>query len=463
MPIELDSFDVIIRMDWLTKYHTVIICDEKLVRIPFSDKTLTIQGNRSDDRHNSKLNIISCTKAKKYTKRMPGSSVYSKIALKSGYHQLRVREAGIPNIAFSTRYGYYKFQVMTFGLTNAPVVFMDLMNQVCKPYLDKFVILFIDDILIYSKSKKEHEEHLKIILELLKKEELYAKFSKCEFWLPKVQFLGHVVNSQGIHVDPAKIESIKDWATPTTLIEIRQFLRLAKKEEEAFQLLKQKLCSAPIMALPKGTKNFMVYCDASHKGLGTVLMKKDKVIASEAMKKKNVKEENSYGMDKEFETRPDETLYIWNSSWLPCFGELSDVIMHESHKSKYSIHPGSDKMYHDRKQLYWWPNMKVDIATYVITLESFRYTSGYGIAYHPQTDSQRERTIKIQENMLRACMIDFGNGWDRHLPLVEFSYNNSYHTSIKATPFEELDGHKCRSPVYWTKIGDSQLTGPEII
>ncbi|GJV39282.1 putative reverse transcriptase domain-containing protein [Tanacetum coccineum] len=186
---------------------------------------------------------------------------------------------------------------------------MDLMNRVCKPYLDKFVIVFIDDILIYSKDEREHEEHLKAILELLKKEKLYAKFSKCEFWIPKVQFLGHVIDSRGIHVDPAKIESIKDWASPKTPTEIRQFLGLAgyyrrfiegfskiaksmtkltqkgikfdwgEKEENAFQLIKQKLCSAPILALPEGSEDFVVYCDASHKGLGAVLMQREKVIA----------------------------------------------------------------------------------------------------------------------------------------------------------------------------------------
>ncbi|GJX54890.1 putative reverse transcriptase domain-containing protein [Tanacetum coccineum] len=158
---------------------------------------------------------------------LQGSRVYSKIDLRSGYHQLRVREEYIPKTAFRTRYGHYEFQVMPFGLTSPPTVFMDLMNRVCKPYLDIFVIVFIDDILIYSKSKEEHAEHLKLILELLKKEELYAKFSKCEFWLSKVQFLGHVIDSEGIHVDPAKIESIKDWASPKTPTEIRQFLGLA--------------------------------------------------------------------------------------------------------------------------------------------------------------------------------------------------------------------------------------------
>ncbi|GKE89999.1 putative reverse transcriptase domain-containing protein, partial [Tanacetum coccineum] len=180
-------------------------------------------------------------------------NVNSKIDLRSGYHQLRVREEDIPKTAFRARYGHYEFQVMPFGLTNAPAVFMDLMNR--------------------------HEEHLKLILELLKKEELYAKFSKCEFWIPKVQFLRHVIDSKGIHVDPTKIESIKDWASPKSATEIRQFLGLAEKEEAAFQLIKQKLCSAPILALPKGSESFIVYCDASHKGLGAMLMQNEKVIA----------------------------------------------------------------------------------------------------------------------------------------------------------------------------------------
>nr|GEW78690.1 reverse transcriptase domain-containing protein [Tanacetum cinerariifolium] len=150
----------------------------------------------------------------------PRSRVYSKIDLRSGCHQLRVREEDISKTTFKTRYGHYEFQVMPFGLTNIPAVFMDLMNRVYKPYLDKFVIVFIDDIFIYSRDKKEWEEHLRLTLRLLKKEELYAKFSKCEFWLSKVQFLGHVIDSEDIHVDPVKIESIKDWASPKTLTEI---------------------------------------------------------------------------------------------------------------------------------------------------------------------------------------------------------------------------------------------------
>ncbi|GJR27994.1 putative reverse transcriptase domain-containing protein [Tanacetum coccineum] len=220
---------------------------------------------------------------------LQGSSVYSKIDLRSGYHQLRVRDEDIPKTAFRTRYGHYEFQVMPFGLTNAPAVFMDLMNRVCKPYLDKFVIVFIDDILIYSRNKEEHANHLRIILELLRKEKLYAKFSKCDFWIRIVQFLGHLIDSQGLHVDPAKIEAVKNWTSPTTPTEVRQFLGLAgyyrrfiegfskiakpltkltqknknyiwgEEQESAFQLLKQKLCEAPILALPEGNDDFVVY------------------------------------------------------------------------------------------------------------------------------------------------------------------------------------------------------------
>nr|GEY97072.1 putative reverse transcriptase domain-containing protein [Tanacetum cinerariifolium] len=166
---------------------------------------------------------------------------------------------------------------MPFGLTNAPAVFMDLMNRVCKPYLDKFVIVFIDDNLIYSKSKEEHEKSLKLILELLKKEELYAKFSKCDFWLPKVQFIGHVIDSEGIHVDPLKIKSIKDWASPKTPTEICQFLGLVSYYR-GFIYGFSKIAK-PMTKLSKGSENFVVYCNASHKGLGAGLMQRDKVIA----------------------------------------------------------------------------------------------------------------------------------------------------------------------------------------
>nr|GFB48865.1 putative reverse transcriptase domain-containing protein [Tanacetum cinerariifolium] len=226
--------------------------------------------------------------------------VVFQIDLIPGYHQLRVREEDVPKTAFRTRYGHYEFQVMPFDLTNAPA------------------------------NKKEHEEHLRTILKLLKKEELYAKFSKCELWIPKVQFLGHMINSEGIPVDPAKIESIKDWVSPKSPMEIRQFLGLAgyyqrfiegfskiakpmtkltqekikfewgDKQKAAFQLLKQKLCSAPILALPEGSEDFVTYCDASIKSLGAVLMQRDKVI-SYASRQLKIHEKNYTTLDLELE------------------------------------------------------------------------------------------------------------------------------------------------------------------
>ncbi|GKB04538.1 putative reverse transcriptase domain-containing protein [Tanacetum coccineum] len=187
---------------------------------------------------------------------LQGSSVYSKIDLRSGYHQLRICGEDIPITAFRTRYGHYEFQVIPFGLTNAPAIFMDLMNRVCKLYLDKLVIVSIDDILIYSKNKEEHGEHLKTILNLLRSETLYAKFFKCDFWLDPVQFLGHVIDSSEVHVDPTKIEAIKNWAAPATPTGV-----------------------APILSLPEGSEDFVVYCDASLKGFGAILMQREKVIA----------------------------------------------------------------------------------------------------------------------------------------------------------------------------------------
>nr|GEV33368.1 reverse transcriptase domain-containing protein [Tanacetum cinerariifolium] len=458
------------------------------------------------------------------------------------------------------------------------------------------MIVFIDDILIYSRNKEEHANHLRIILELIRKEKFYAKFSKCDFRISVVQFLRHIINNQGLHVDPAKIEAIKNWTSSTTPTEIHQFLglvgyyrrfikdfsKIAKSlteltqknkkyiwgedQESAFQLLKQKLSKAPILALPKGNDDFVVYCDASHQGLGVVLTQREK-----AIKEENIKGETLRGMDKTFERRPDGTRCIKNQSWLQLFANLRDLIMRESHKSKYSIHPGYDKMYQNLKKLYWWPDMKAIIAKYVskcltcyrvkaecqkpsgvlvqleismwkwerITMDfvsklpktsnrhdtiwvivdrliksahfiptratdsmetltrlykkevisrhkvpisiisdhDSHFTSRFwqslqsalgtrldmSTAYHPETDGQSERTIQTIEDMLRACVIDFGKGWERHLPLLEFSYNNSYHASIKATPFEALYGRKCRSLVCWAKVGDVQLTRPEII
>nr|CAE03840.1 OSJNBb0013J13.17 [Oryza sativa Japonica Group] len=240
---------------------------------------------------------------------LKGARVFSKIDLRSGYHQLKIRSEDIPKTAFSTRYGLYEFTVMSFGLTNAPAFFMNLMNQIFLEYLDQFVVVFIDDILIYSKNEEEHTEHLRLIMEKLRDHQLFAKFSKCEFWLDRVAFLGHVISSNGVEVDPSKVEAVLAWNPPKNVSEIRSFLGLAgyyrrfiegfsklarpmtellKKEkkfqwsaacEDSFQEMKKRLTTAPVLTLPDIRKDFEIFCDASRQGLGCVLMQERKVVA----------------------------------------------------------------------------------------------------------------------------------------------------------------------------------------
>ena len=211
--------------------------------------------------------------------------------------------------AFRTRYGHFEFLVMPFGLTNAPAAFMDLMNRVFQPYLDQFVVVFIDDILIYSKNREDHKNHLKTVLQILREKKLYTKLKKCEFWLEQVGFLGHIISKEGISVDPMKIEAIKDWPRPTTFTEIRSFLGLdgyyrrfvegfslmaapltqlirknkkfvwGEELDKSFLEVKTKLTSASILTVPSGTKGFAIYSDASKLGLGCVLMQHGRVIA----------------------------------------------------------------------------------------------------------------------------------------------------------------------------------------
>jgi hypothetical protein len=248
---------------------------------------------------------------------LQGAQVFSKIDLRSGYHQLKIKSEDIPKTAFRTRYGHYEFLVMPFGLTNAPAVFMDLMNRVFHEYLDRFVIVFIDDILVYSKSLEEHEDHLRIVLQILRDKKLYAKLKKCEFWLNQVVFLGHVVSKDGITVDPSKIEAVVSWDRPTNVSEVRSFLGLAgyyrrfvegfsriaaslthltrknakfewKEEcEKSFQELKQRLVTAPVLTIPSSSGGFVIYSDASRKGLGCVLMQHGRVVAYASRQLKN--------------------------------------------------------------------------------------------------------------------------------------------------------------------------------
>ncbi|CAN1154462.1 Transposon Ty3-I Gag-Pol polyprotein [Linum perenne] len=667
---------------------------------------------------------------------LQGASIFSKIDLRSGYHQLRVAETAVPKTAFRTRYGHYEFLVMPFGLTNAPAAFMALMNRVFHDYLDKFVIVFIDDILIYSRSREEHEEHLRTTLQRLKDEELYAKFSKCDFWMKEVLFLGHVISGKGVEVDPKKIEAIVNWVPPKNVPEVRSFLGLAgyyrrfvegfsqmakpmtqllqkgksfkwdEKCQNAFEELKGKLTSAPILTLPTSGGEYSIYSDASHQGLGCVLMQDKKVIAyasrqlrphevnypthdlelaavvfalklwrhylygetftiftdhkslqhltdqkelnmrqrrwvellndydctikyhpgkanvvADALsRKKNsplqelvelramnvelkvedvtkllatlkirpmlheqIKEKQKddpelekyfkqiqEGKDVKFKVI-DDMLTYQGRVCVPNVDKLRQNILDEAHSAPYAMHPGATKMYRTLKEHFWWPNLKRDVAEHVyhclecqmikaehqapviehlpleipewtwdkitmdfvyglprtprgndgvwvivdrfsksahfipikfkpgpdelarlyvreivrlhgvpISIVSDRdpsFTSRFWVslqqalgtkvhfstAYHPQTDGQSERTIQTLEDLLRACVLTMEGSWDEHLPLMEFAYNNQYHSSIKAAPYEVLYGRKCRTPLYWDAEGVRQLEGPEMI
>ncbi|GJU04229.1 putative reverse transcriptase domain-containing protein [Tanacetum coccineum] len=514
---------------------------------------------------------------------------FSKIDLRSGYHQLRVHADDIPKTAFRMRYGHFEFTVMPFGLTNAPAVFMDLMNRVCKPYLDKFVIVFINDILIYSKMKEEHEE---------------------------VHFLGHVVNQNGIHVDPSKIEAVKNWKAPKTPSEIRLFLGLAgyywrfivnfskiakpltsltqknqkyewgEKEEEAFQTLKNNLCDTPILSLPDGVKDFVVYyiikrhylygtksviytdhkslqhifdqkelnmrqrrwielfsdyeCEIRyHPGKANVVADalsknqrvklrrvraiamtiqfgvKEMILAAqrEASKQENVLAKRLHGLDQQMERKEDESLYFMDRIWVPLVGGVRVVIMDEAHKSRYSVHPGADKMYHDLRDMYWWPGTKRDIAIYVskcLTCAKVKaeHQRPSGLLQQPEipewkwdkitmdliTKLPRSRSghdviwVIVDRLTKSAHFLAIGedfstersrwaiyfaflaNGTESVRDKIRLEYGLSsldgwanYHSSIRCALFKALYGRKCRSPVLWAEIGEGSLIGPELV
>ncbi|KAJ9557738.1 hypothetical protein OSB04_012352 [Centaurea solstitialis] len=569
---------------------------------------------------------------------LQGASWFSNIDLRSGYHQLKVKEADVHKTAFRTRYGHFEFLVMPFGLTNAPAAFMDLMNRVCRPMLDRSVIVFIDDILIYSKTKEEHVVHLREVLEVLRRERLYAKFSKCAFWLEEVQFLGHIINREGIKVDPAKIEAVMNSEVPKAPTEIRSFLglagyyrrfiqdfskiavpltRLTKKSEPyvwgseqqvAFDTLRQKLCEAPVLTLPEGVEDMTVYCDASRLGLGCVLMQRGRVIAYASRQLKpheanypthdlelatvvfalklwrhylygvkctifsdhrslryfleqpnlNMRQRRWLDVVKDYDC---EILYhpgkanvvadalsrktehaplrishlkmavttsfvdlvlraqeeasreenqngerIWGQMaalvrdgrglLTRCEASRQDAASRDSRVEVGKPHYGSNHQASknprkfdaiwvivDRltKSAIFLPiresstaeqlaKIYVDevvsrhgVPVSIISDRDVRFTSRFwerfhselgtrlhfSTAYHPQTDGQSERTIQTLEDMLRACVLDFDGSWDTYLPLAEFSYNNSYHSSIGMPPFEMLYGRRCRTPICW--------------
>nr|GEV01504.1 putative reverse transcriptase domain-containing protein [Tanacetum cinerariifolium] len=540
MPVELGSFDVIICMDWLTTYYAVIVCDEKIVRVPFENETLIIRCDGNNNELSNKGFIRPSS--------LPWGAPVLFVKKKEGSFRMCIDYQELNKLTVKNRYPLLRIDDLFDQLqgSNAPAIFMDLMNRVCKPYLDKFVIVFIDDIRIYSKNKQEHEEHLKLILKLLKREKLYAKFSKCEFWIPKVQFLGHMIDSRG------------------------------DKQEAAFQLLKQNLCSEPILALPEGAEDFVAYCDTSHKGLGAVLMQKEKrhylygmkcTVFTDHKSLQHILDQKELNMrqrswlellsDYDCEIRyhlgkanvmadalnrkerikplrvralvmtigldlPKQFLGAQTEARKPENLKKEDVggMMIENSKDpkkfrKEKLEPRTDetlclnnrsskKMYQHLKQLYWWPNMKADISTYVsmcltclrvkakhqkpsgllvqpeipqwkwdnITMDFVtklpRTSSGYDtiwVIVDRLTKSAQFLLMREDDSMDKLTKLYLKEVVTRHrIPIsIIFDRDPSYHASIKAAPFEALYGRKCQSPVCWAEVRDAQLIDLEII
>ncbi|KAA0059783.1 pol protein [Cucumis melo var. makuwa] len=479
---------------------------------------------------------------------LQGATVFSKIDLRSGYHQLRIKDRDVPKTAFRSRYGHYEFIVMSFGLTNAPAVFMDLMNKVFREFLDTFVIVFIDDILIYSKIEAEHEEHLRMVLQTLRDNKLYAKFSKCEFWLKQVSFLGHVVSKAGVSVDPAKIEAVTSWPRPSTVSEVRSFLGLAgyyrwfvenfsriatpltqltrkgapfvwsKACEDSFQNLKQKLVTAPIFTVPDGSGSLVIYSDASKKGLGCVLMQQSKVVAY-ASRQLNSHEQNyptddlelaavvfalkiwrhySYGEKIQIFTNHKSLKYFFTHKelnmrqrrWLelvkdydceisyhpskanvvvdalsrkrglaeagqavefsissdggllferhlcvPSDSVVKIELLSEAHNSPFSMHPGSTKMYQDLKRVYWWRNMKREVAEFV---------SKCLVCQQVKAPRQKPAGLPNQHTSFRV-----------NPPILQ--------KGLQAALGTRLDFSTAFHPQLMGEVGEQRLMGPELV
>nr|GFA10835.1 reverse transcriptase domain-containing protein [Tanacetum cinerariifolium] len=498
MSVEIGTFDVIIGMDWLVKHDAIIIYGEKVVRIPYGNEMLIVKS----DKGVSRLKVISCIKAQLLEKgficmssspsgapvlfvkkkdgsfrmsmdyrelnkltiknrnplpridnlfdQLQGSSVYSKINLQSGYHQLHIKEEDILITAFRTRYRHFEFQVMPFGLNNAPAVFMDLMNQVCKPYLDNGVhvdlvkikaikswaapitpteasapILTLpertEDFMVYCDASLKGygamlmQREKEPLFSLLHYGNINLYGTKCVVFT-NLKSLQYILNQKEMNLRQWRwIELLNDYDC-----EIRYHPGKANVVADALSR-KERDKSLRVRALMMTVHND--------------LPKKIREAQEEAMKGENVEAKNLGRLIKPiFEFRPDGT---------PEHQKLSGLLQQPE------------------IPVWKWEMITMDFVSRL--LRTLRTNLEISTAYHPQTDGQSERTIQTLEDMLRAYVIDFESSWDRHLPLVEFSYNYNYHAIIKAIPYEALYERKCRSPVCWSEVGDSQLTGPKLI
>nr|GEX85147.1 reverse transcriptase domain-containing protein [Tanacetum cinerariifolium] len=490
MPIKLDSFDVVIGMDWLSKYHARIICDEKVVYILIDSDILIIRGDRSKTR----LSLISCIKTERYISM--GCQVFVAQVMEKKADEKRLEDIpvvreflkvfpedlpGLPpvrQVEFQINLIPRAAPIARAPYRLAPSEMKELSDQLQELADQGFIrpstsplgapVLFV----------KKKDGSFRMCID-------YRELSSTKSQgldIPKTAFrTRHVIDSQGIHVDSAKIDAVKDWASPTTPTKVCQFLGLTgyyrrfikdfskiaksltilthknkkyiwgENQESALQLLNQKLCEAPILALPKRNKDFVVYCDASIQA------------QTEAIKEENIKAENLRGMEKAFEVRLDGTRCIKNRKCQKPSGLLVQpeiptwkwerIMMEFVTKLPKTLNE-HDTIWvivdHLTKSAHFIPTRETDsmetltgLYTKEISIQSALGTQlDMSTAYHPQTNGQSERTIQTLKDMLRACVIDFGKGWEKHLPLIEFSYNNSYHASIKAAPFEALYGRK---------------------
>nr|GEZ53635.1 putative reverse transcriptase domain-containing protein [Tanacetum cinerariifolium] len=515
IPFGHESFDVIIGMDGLSNHKAGIICHEKIVRIPLlNGKVLRVLGEIPEEKVRLLMSAEASDKKqgmivivrdfpKVFSDNLSGSSPVREIEFrielipgatpiaKSPYrlapskleelicidyrelNKLTVKNRHpLPRIddLFDQLQGSQFFSKIdlsnALGLTNAPAVFIDLMNRVCRPYLDKFVIVFIDDILIYSKTQEEHVKNLRLVLKLLKKKKLYAKFSNCELWLREVQFLGHVINGNGIHVDPSKIEAVKNWKAHRTPTEVLSFLRLAgyyrrfienfskivksltilnqkcktfdwgEEHELAFQTLKDKLCNAPVLALPDGPEDFVVYCDAFGIGLGCVLMQRSKMIAY-AYRQLKIHERNYTTHDLELGAVVQKELNMRQRRWIELFSDYDCEIRY---------HPG-----------------KADVVANALSRKERVKPKRVRAMNMTFQSCIKDRILTVQNEVVDESAGFQKGSWDVHLPLIEFSYDNSYHSSVRCAPFEALYGRKCRSPIMWAEVEEGQLIGPELV
>nr|GEU58548.1 reverse transcriptase domain-containing protein [Tanacetum cinerariifolium] len=396
----------------------------------------------------------------------------------------------IPKTTFRTWFEHFEFTVMPFGLTNAPSIFMDLMNR----------------------SKEDHKVHLKLVMELLKKEKLFAKFSKCELWLQEVRFIGHVVHNNRIHMDPSKIEAVKNWKIPKTPSEIRSFMGLAGYYR-CFIILKKNYITHDlelgVVVFALKTWRHYLYETKSviytgHKSLQHIFNQnelnmrqqrwielfsdydykiryhpgkanssvKDMILAAqgEASNIENAPAKMLRCLDQQMGKKEDGGLYFMDQIWFPLVGDVRKMIIDRLMRRDYKIEQLARLYINDIVARHEVPVSIISDRNGRFTLmfcqtlqEALGIRLDMSTAYHPKMDGQSERTIQTLKDMLRACVIDFGCSWDTHLPLAKFSYNNSYHSSIRCAPFEALHGKKCWSLVLCAEIRESQLIGPELV